>query len=174
MTTIIRGARVLTLDAADTEHANADIVIDGATITAVGSAVPTQYAEIIDAHGLIEMPGLIYAHFRSQVSLMAGNVPSLLLELFMLYEAPPLGDRLPDRRLIYLQTMLGAAAMLRNGVTAVHVDEFHNPWPTQPEIDAATAATARQAERLEPYWRAMYQRAAATDVGFTCWVGNGR
>ena len=42
MTTIIRGARVLTLDAADTEHAKADIVIDGATITAVGPAVPTQ------------------------------------------------------------------------------------------------------------------------------------
>ena len=36
MTTIIRGARVLTLDAADTEHAKADILIEGATITAVG------------------------------------------------------------------------------------------------------------------------------------------
>ena len=44
----------------------------------------------------------------------------------------------------------------------------------QPEIDAAIAATTRQATRLEPYWRAMHQRAAATDVGFTGWVGNGR
>ena len=140
MTTIIRGARVLTLDAADTEHAKADIVIDGSTITAVGSAVPTQYAEIIDAHGLIAMPGLINAHFHSQVSLMAGSVPSLPLELFMLYEVPPLGDRLPDPRLIYLQTMLGAVEMLRNGVTAVHDDAFHNPWPTQPAIDAVMSA----------------------------------
>jgi hypothetical protein len=43
MTTIIRGARVLTLDVADTEHAKADIVTNGATITAVGPAVPTHW-----------------------------------------------------------------------------------------------------------------------------------
>lgn len=31
---------------------------------------------------------------------MAGNVPIQLLEVFMLYEVPQLGDRLPDLRLI--------------------------------------------------------------------------
>ena len=36
MTTIIRDARVLTLDAADTEHAKADILIEGSTIAAIG------------------------------------------------------------------------------------------------------------------------------------------
>ena len=107
MTTIIRGARVLT-GRGGYPASKADIVIDGATITAVGSVIPTQDAEIIDAHGLIAMPGLINAHFHSQVSLFAGSVPSLRLELFMLYEVPPLGDRLPDPQLIYLQTMLGA------------------------------------------------------------------
>jgi hypothetical protein len=44
----------------------------------------------------------------------------------------------------------------------------------QSEIDAAIAATARQDARLESHWRTMYQRAAATDVGFTRWVGDGR
>ena len=44
----------------------------------------------------------------------------------------------------------------------------------QPEIDVALSTTARQAAWLEPYWRAMCQRAAATDVGFTRWVGSGR
>ena len=44
----------------------------------------------------------------------------------------------------------------------------------QPEIDAANAATARQAARLEPHWRVMHQRAAATDVGFARWVGDVR
>jgi 5-methylthioadenosine/S-adenosylhomocysteine deaminase len=44
----------------------------------------------------------------------------------------------------------------------------------QPKIEAAIAATARQAARLEPHWRAMYQLAAATDVEFTHWMGNGR
>ena len=44
---------------------------------------------------------------------MAGSVPNRPLELFMLYEVPPLDDRLPDPRLIYLQTMLGAVEMLQ-------------------------------------------------------------
>ena len=86
MTTIICGARVLTLDAADTEHTKADILIEGATITAVGPDLLAPGAAVIDAAGLIAMPGLINAHFHSQVSLMAGSVPSRPLELFMLYE----------------------------------------------------------------------------------------
>lgn len=44
----------------------------------------------------------------------------------------------------------------------------------QPEIDAAIVATAWQAARLESYWRTMYQGAAATVVGVTRCVGDGR
>ncbi len=43
----------------------------------------------------------------------------------------------------------------------------------QPEFEADIAATARVARRLEPYWRAMYRKAAAVDVGFTRWIGQG-
>lgn len=73
-------------------------------------------------------------------------------------------------------TMVAGQVVMRDG-RVLSVDEralraeLH---ARQPEIAAAIAATARQAARLEPYWRAMYQRAAATDVGFTRWVGNGR
>jgi 5-methylthioadenosine/S-adenosylhomocysteine deaminase len=140
MTTLIRGARILTLDAADTEHAKADILVEGTTIAAVGPDLMAPGADLIDAAGLIAMPGPINGHFHSQVSLLAGSIPSLPLELFMLYEVPPLGNRLPDPRLIYLQTMLGAVEMLRYGVTAVHDDAFHNPWPTRTAIDAVMSA----------------------------------
>jgi 5-methylthioadenosine/S-adenosylhomocysteine deaminase len=142
MSILLRGARVLTLDAADTEHAQADILIQGTLIAAVGpNLTPVDPPEmVIDARGLIAMPGLINGHFHSQANLMAGSVASRPLELFMLYEVPPLGDRLPDPRLIYLQTMLGAVEMLRAGVTAVHDDAFHNPWPTRTSIDAVMSA----------------------------------
>ena len=59
MTTIIRGARILTLDAADTEHAKADILVEGATITAIGTDLSASGEAVIDATGLIAMPGLI-------------------------------------------------------------------------------------------------------------------
>ena len=140
MKTLIRGARVLTLDTADTEYARADILIDGTRIESVGPNLMPPDANIIDAAGLIAMPGLINGHFHSQANLMAGSVASRPLELFMLYEVPPLGDRPADPRLIYLQTMLGAVEMLRNGTTAVHDDAFHNPWPTRSAIDAVMAA----------------------------------
>src|SRR5438046_1872273 len=104
--TLIRGARVLTLDAADTEYPRADILIEGNLIVAVGPDLipPDAVPMVIEAGGLLAMPGLINGHFHSQANLMAGSVASRPLELFMLYEVPPLGDRIPDPRLIYLQT----------------------------------------------------------------------
>jgi hypothetical protein len=73
-------------------------------------------------------------------------------------------------------TIVVAQVVMRDG-NVLGVDEralrveIHT---RQTEIDAAIAATARQAARLESYWRTMYQRAVATDVGFTRWVGDGR
>jgi 5-methylthioadenosine/S-adenosylhomocysteine deaminase len=72
-------------------------------------------------------------------------------------------------------TMVAGQASMRDG-RVLGIDEGAlraELRARQPEIDAAIAATGRQAARLEPYWRAMYQRAAAMDVGFTRWVGNG-
>jgi 5-methylthioadenosine/S-adenosylhomocysteine deaminase len=141
MTTLIRNARVLTLDDAETEHDRADILIEGSRIAAIGldlAAGPE--ARVIDATGLLAMPGLINGHFHSQANLMAGALVDRPLELFMLFEVPPLGSAPPDPRLVYLQTLLGAVEMLKGGVTAVHDDAFHNPYPTPDSIDALMGA----------------------------------
>jgi 5-methylthioadenosine/S-adenosylhomocysteine deaminase len=141
--TLIRHARVLTLDAADTEYPRADILIDGAVIVAIGPDLPVPEGgplRIIEAAGKLAMPGLVNGHFHSQANLMAGGVRSLPLELFMLYEVPPLTAAPPDPRLVYLQTLLGAVEMLKRGITAVHDDAFHNPWPTPDAIGALMEA----------------------------------
>jgi 5-methylthioadenosine/S-adenosylhomocysteine deaminase len=39
-----------------------------------------------------------------------------------------------------------------------------------PALHRELAATAAAAERLEPYYREMYARAVATDVGFSRWL----
>ena len=70
-------------------------------------------------------------------------------------------------------TMVAGQVVMRGG-KVLTVDEAAlraEIRARQPEIDADIAATRRAADRLEPYWRAMYQRAAAYDVGFTRWVG---
>jgi 5-methylthioadenosine/S-adenosylhomocysteine deaminase len=93
----------------------------------------------------------------------------------------PLNDL--RRQLVYshngsavVMTMVAGKVVMRDG-RVLGVDQRAlraELRARQLEIDAAVAVTARQAARLEPYWRAMYLRAAAMDVGFTRWVGNGR
>jgi cytosine/adenosine deaminase-related metal-dependent hydrolase len=143
MKTLIRNAHVLTLDAEDHEYARADILIDDDKIAAIGTDLPdTDSARVIDAAGKLAMPGLINGHFHSQANMLAGALANRPLELFMLFEVPPLGMAEPDPRLVYLQTMLGAIEMLKAGVTAVHDDAFHNPHPTRGSCSALMRAYA--------------------------------
>jgi 5-methylthioadenosine/S-adenosylhomocysteine deaminase len=143
MKTLIRNAHVLTLDAEDREYARADILIEGDKIAAIGTDLPeTDGARVADAAGKLAMPGLINGHFHSQANMLAGALANRPLELFMLFEVPPLGMAEPDPRLVYLQTMLGAIEMLKAGVTAVHDDAFHNPYPTQDSCSALMRAYA--------------------------------
>jgi 5-methylthioadenosine/S-adenosylhomocysteine deaminase len=136
---VIRGACVLTLDDQDTEHENADIVISGDRIERVGRDaardLDARSAQTIDGRGLLAMPGLINGHFHSPGNLMKGAVPNLPLELFMLYEVPPLVDMPVSGRFAYVRTLIGVIEMLKQGVTAVHDDCFFIPVVTGDELD---------------------------------------
>jgi cytosine/adenosine deaminase-related metal-dependent hydrolase len=141
---LIRGARVLTMDDARHEWPRADVVIENGVIAAVGPDAargwPRPFARTIDGDGLLAMPGLINAHFHSPGNLLKGSLDGLPLELFMLYEVPPLADTGAGGRLGYVGTMLGALEMLRRGITAVHDDAFHVPVATETSIDAIMQA----------------------------------
>ena len=86
------------------------------------------------------MPGLINAHFHSAVNHMKGRLPSLPLEIFMLYESPELEVLRPTPREAYLRTMLGIIEMLKTGCTSVQDDCFFVPSPTPEIIDAVAQA----------------------------------
>lgn len=64
MSTLIRGlSHVVTFDSEDRELANADILVDGTVIVAVGHDLSDAGVdEVIDGSGLIALPGLINAH----------------------------------------------------------------------------------------------------------------
>ena len=141
--TLIRQARVLTMDDSAREYATADILIDGSHIAAIG---PNLAADAVDrvvlAHGKLAMPGLINGHFHSPGNMMCGALTDMPLELFMLFEVPPGGEGGVGHRLAYAQTLLGAVEMLKAGITAVHDDPYHNPAPTPAGIDAIMQAYA--------------------------------
>ena len=68
---IIQGGTVLTVDPADTVHFGGHVVIDGDQITAVGPGgypgeVPAE-AEVIDASGMVVMPGMVDLHYHTAI-----------------------------------------------------------------------------------------------------------
>ena len=144
MSILIKNANILTFDTEDRELSQADVLIKDTKIVAVGPNIsrPPGPVEVIEAKGHLLMPGLVNAHLHSPANLLKGALDDAPLEIFMLYEVPPLGDKPENGRINYLRTILGAIEMLKLGVTTVHDDAFFNPTPTQENIDAIMSAYA--------------------------------
>jgi 5-methylthioadenosine/S-adenosylhomocysteine deaminase len=140
MTILIKNARILTFDNDMREYDCADILVQGSKIAAIGSGLPIPQEtdteiRVIDASGKLAMPGLINGHVHSPGNFVRGSLDNLPLEIFMLYEVPPLSDRPPDFRTNYVRTMLGNLEMLKLGITSAHDDAFYVPVPTPEAID---------------------------------------
>lgn len=126
-------------------HESASILIEDDVITAVGPAADRPAGRIaceIDASGHLAMPGLINGHFHSPVNHLKGALDSLPLEIFMLYESPPLDSAAMSPRAAYVRTALGAMEMLKLGITSVQDDAFFVPAPEPEIIDAVMQAYA--------------------------------
>jgi cytosine/adenosine deaminase-related metal-dependent hydrolase len=91
---------------------------------------------------MLAIPGMVNTHFHSPGNFLKGAVPSLPLELFMLFEIPPFMPEPVSSKYAYLRTLLGAVDMLRQGVTSVHDDAFFLPIATRAEISAVLQAYA--------------------------------
>ena len=140
---LFKNARVLTMDGSDSELQDADVLIEGSVVEAVGTDLtPNALTRVIDAHGKLLMPGLINGHFHSPGNFNKAALENMPLELFMLYEVPPFDCPPISPRLNYVRTLLGAAEMLKSGVTAVHDDPFYVPSVSIELIDAAMNAYA--------------------------------
>lgn len=115
-----------------------------------GSAVPND-CEIVDAAGLIAVPGLVNCHSHSPDNLIRGTTSDLPLELWSLSSSA--GREKRTAREIYVSTMLGAVEMIRTGTTSV-LDHVR----ISPDIDAeALDAVARA-------WRDSGMRATIAPV----------
>lgn len=138
----IRGARILTMDS-PRHVASGDILIRDGVVRAVGGVpaelIPAGIAAV-DARGKLAVPGLVNAHVHSPGNLMRGCLDGLPLEVFMLYEVPPLAESAEAGRLAYLRTALGAVEMLKLGITTVLDDAFFVPGVTPDAIDAVMSA----------------------------------
>ncbi|MEJ1157638.1 amidohydrolase family protein [Prosthecomicrobium sp. N25] len=138
---LIRGATVLADTPDGRRPVPADLLVENGLVAAIGPGLRAgPEAEVVEAGGHLVAPGLINAHFHSPGNFMKGMLDGLPLELFMLYEVPPLAEGAASGRLAYVRTMLGALEMLKLGVTSVMDDAFHVPVATPESVDGIMEA----------------------------------
>lgn len=115
--------------------------VEGDRITAIGPDLQVgPDTRVIDGTGRLLMPGLVNGHFHSPGTFNKGALASMPLEVFMLYEVPPLDCPPSSPRLDYVRALLGAVEMLKIGVTVVHDDPFYVPSVDMGRIDAVMSA----------------------------------
>ena len=139
MTLLIRNTMVLRDTQSAPEDAT-DILIEGATIAAIGPGLPAPPgAEVIDGSNRIALPGFVNAHTHSNESFEQGFYDAMPLEVWLAWKYPPFAvPRLPER-VHYLRTMLLAIECVRSGVTMVQ-DDLINGLADPAAFDGSAAA----------------------------------
>ena len=117
-----------------------DILIADGAIVEIGADLAAPGAAVVEAAGLLAVPGLINAHLHSPAAFLKGALVDAPLEIFMLRETPPTLGGSESPAVCRARALLSAMEMLKRGITAVHDDAFFNPEPDMDAIDAIMGA----------------------------------
>ena len=149
---LIRGGAVMSMDPAVGDFAEADVLIEGTKIAAVGRNLEAGGAAVIDARGRIVMPGFIDTHHHLFETATRSTLPDALLfdgldpattnnyfQKMLLGYAPVY--RPED---VYISTLYGSLSALDGGVTTVFdISQIHH----SPAHSDATIKALRDSER---------------------------
>ena len=138
--TILKGGCVLTLDSALGNHRQADVLIEGTKIAAVGPNLNAGDAEVIDASDMIVMPGFIDTHRHIWEGILRNIAPDALLGE---YFVNILGVLAPAYRPqdAYAGNLVSALGAIDAGVTTL-LDWSH--IQNTPEHSDATISALRE------------------------------
>ena len=120
---VVRGAEIVTMDAALGDFSQADILVEDGKIRAVGPSLPAADAEAIDGTGMIALPGIIDAHTCLWQTVLRGYVPDLWPGTYY-SKLLPLRSRYTAED-NFNAAYVGAFEMLSYGTTTV-VDYCHD------------------------------------------------
>ncbi|HZP85312.1 MAG TPA: amidohydrolase family protein [Burkholderiales bacterium] len=132
---VIRGGAVLSMDAKIGEFAQADVLIEGKRIVAVGPAVGASGADVIDARGKIVMPGFVDTHHHQFETALRGFLADGLLandgteQGAVNYFDYILGRfaKVYRPQDVYINELFGALSQLDAGVTTVlDISQIHH------------------------------------------------
>jgi cytosine/adenosine deaminase-related metal-dependent hydrolase len=135
--TLIRGAAVVSMDPAVGDLARGDILVEGSRIREVGPRLPAEGAEVVEAGGMIALPGLIDAHHHTWETALRGLGGDWMGEEYFRVVHAGIGPRCTPED-VYLGTLAGALAHLDGGTTGLF-DWCHGnatPEHTDAALDA--------------------------------------
>ncbi|MBM3487646.1 MAG: amidohydrolase family protein [Alphaproteobacteria bacterium] len=131
--TVIRNGRIVSMDAAIGDFTG-DVLVEGSRIAAVGRSLAVDDAAVVDASGMIVMPGFVNAHLHTWQTGIRGIAGDwTMMDYLRAMHAGLAPAFAPDD--IYIANLIGAINQINNGVTTVF-DWCHNN-PTPAHTDAA-------------------------------------
>jgi 5-methylthioadenosine/S-adenosylhomocysteine deaminase len=152
---VIRGGSVMSMDPQVGDFAEADVLIEGKKIVAVGPHLHAGGGAVIDARGRIVMPGFIDTHhhqfetalrsFLANGILLPDGTPGGMINYFeyILQRFAPV-YRPED---VYISELFGSLSQLDDGVTTVHdISQIHHsPEHSDAAIQGITDSGRRAA-----------------------------
>jgi 5-methylthioadenosine/S-adenosylhomocysteine deaminase len=162
--TLFKDGLVLSLDPTVGDHARADVLVTGDRITAVGPNLGVEDAQVIDAAGMIVMPGLINAHQHAWLGLLRGLMPNVDAIGDYMAAIPQTLGRFYTAEDSGLATRLTALSSLDAGVTTL-LDACHN---TRSPAHSDAAISALEATGL----RALHMVGKPLDRWPETWPGD--
>ena len=150
--TLFKGGTVLSLDRNVGDHTRADVLVEGTRIAAVGPDLVADGAQVIDATGMIVMPGLINAHQHAWLGLLRGMMPNVDAIGDYMAAIPQMLGRFYTPQDSGLATRLTALSCLDAGVTTL-LDACHNTRSSAHSDAAIEAFEAAGLRALHMYGR---------------------
>ncbi|MBR4462756.1 MAG: amidohydrolase [Erysipelotrichaceae bacterium] len=136
---LIKNADLVDMD--DLTTGTTDILIEGNRISKIGKDLPASDCEVIDAQGMLALPGFIDCHTHMAQSFIKGPLDDMpitdwLVKLFTI-------DAKMDEEIYYYATLLGCLESLRFGTTCINEmgDDLHIPEQVKAIADAGIRAT---------------------------------
>ena len=132
---VIRGGAVMSMDPRVGNFAQADVLVEGKKIVAIGPNLPASGAPVIDARGRIVMPGFVDTHHHLfETALRSFLADGLLFDgldanITQNYFQTILQTFAPQYRPedVYINTLFGSLSQLDAGVTTVHdISQIHH------------------------------------------------
>ncbi len=123
--TLIRGADLLTMDPVLREMQGSDVLIENGRISAIGKGLSSESAEVIEASGMILMPGMCDGHRHLWQTTEAGRLAKTQPGLYANYRVWQMSTMVsmnPEDH--YLAGYLGGLMAIDSGVTSV-IDYAH-------------------------------------------------